>query len=50
MEVNALQRIKRILAQPSLGARLGFGTQTGYEAPSDLQVESRIKTQRLISG
>ena len=41
--VKVLQLIGKTLAQILWGGELGLGIQPGYEAPSDIWVETRIK-------
>ena len=47
--LSVVTRIGRFLVQIPPGAQPGSGTQTCYEAPGDLRVETRI-SQRLTSS
>ena len=44
------KRIGRLLVHTPLRAPLGLRTKPGYDAPNELCVENRIKTQLLTSG
>ena len=45
--VKVLQLIGRTLAQTPPGAQLGLGTQSGYQALSDIRIETRIKVAMI---